>query len=626
MSTASVPPPASSDDFAGRLFRCTEPRIYARPGDGLVIPLTLAPGVTPGEGVQVRRGMVAGSAAAARAQALGLVRVGPAGDWTLAGTRDARSRDRVRGWLPPRDGGGPWTALTAQDAQRRMPFGAWVVSVTPAGPGEREDGLMIEGVAAPVVLIREAASLEREGEAILKAAALARWGGCEPGWAQRVLGPALDAPLSRWRARVALSAVIGEGGAAGAPEAGRVRRETAETDEGLRVIDALAEQAAWRWRAGLGRLATGDRALASNVAERLLMAVEVGPERRAPAWPPESAETDRLLDTLLDPDRETAEAITHARTWLESQPAIVAWVSDDAGQAGAVPAESLATISVANLTSGPLVASARARGAAGGLAGPMGEPVKVGPGRIEPVMALCPMAGSEDGVNTGAAPVTAVSVSAGAQRRTLGVFAPPARLGPPGLTIGPLAADITLAAWVRGGQASGPTAEPPARATAALLHAPATAEPGARLVLYVEGERTPPDREGQNAPAGDWVRVWVGPTGRPLRVLAVSSDGRVVDQTASARGGGGAGARAGGLGAEPPEFARAEPSLRAGGDAERWSVWVPISDAAHAETGVLRLGLERFDASGERSAWPRPMLPWQDEPGRAAIVVGRSAR
>jgi hypothetical protein len=27
----------------------------------------------------------------------------------------------------------------------------------------------------------------------------------------------------------------------------------------------------------------------------------------------------------------------------------------------------------------------------------------------------------------------------------------------------------------------------------------------------------------------------------------------------------------------------------------------------------------RVDGRGRRSAWPRPMLPWQDEPGRAAL-------
>lgn len=624
---AREPVPSPSDEFGGRLFRCTEPRIYARAGDGLVIPLTLAPGVTPGDGVQVRRGNPAGSGSPARAETLGLVRVGPARD--AAGQQVVGPRDRVRGWMPARDGGGPWAALTAQDAQRRMPFGAWVVWVPPGDAGERDAGVTIEGEAAPVVVVREAAALESEGEAVLKAAALARWAGCEAAWAERVLGPAVEAPLSRWRARLALDAA--GGGRDVGPEAGRVRREAVGTDDRPRVLDALAEQAAWRWRAGLGRLAAADRALAFSVAERLLLAVEVGPGRRVPAWPSESAETDRLLDALLDPDREGSDVVAHARTWLESQPPIVAWVSDDAGQAGAVPAESLATISVANITSGALVASARARGvesgrgieagaAAGGIAGPMGEPVKIGPGRIEPVLVLCPTGGggNEDGGNPAAAPVTVVSVSAGSLRRTLGVFAPPARMGAPGLTIGPLAADMTLAAWTRGGLASGPAAEPPARATAALLHAPATAQPGARLVLYLEGERTPARPDGGDTPAGDWVRVWVGPTGRPLRVLAVSSEGRVVDQTASARGSS--------LGADQPEFTRAEPTLRAGGDAERWSVWVPIPDTAHAETGVLRLGLERFDGDGERSAWPRPMLPWQAEPGRAAIMVGRSAR
>ena len=36
-------------------------------------------------------------------------------------------------------------------------------------------------------------------------------------------------------------------------------------------------------------------------------------------------------------------------------------------------------------------------------------------------------------------------------------------------------------------------------------------------------------------------------------------------------------------------------------------------------SGVLRLGVERLDERGVRSAWPRALLPWESEPGRAAI-------
>jgi len=53
-----------------------------------------------------------------------------------------------------------------------------------------------------------------------------------------------------------------------------------------------------------------------------------------------------------------------------------------------------------------------------------------------------------------------------------------------------------------------------------------------------------------------------------------------------------------------------------------WSAWVPIPASVQAGR-LVRVGMQRVDARGVRSAWPRPMMPWQIEPGRVALDLGQ---
>ncbi|MEM8758247.1 MAG: hypothetical protein AAGF47_10760, partial [Planctomycetota bacterium] len=51
-----------------------------------------------------------------------------------------------------------------------------------------------------------------------------------------------------------------------------------------------------------------------------------------------------------------------------------------------------------------------------------------------------------------------------------------------------------------------------------------------------------------------------------------------------------------------------------------WFVRLPIPPGAIDPGGrTLTLGLERRRPSGERAAWPRSMLPWQEALGRGSI-------
>ncbi|MEM7622954.1 MAG: hypothetical protein AAF235_07090, partial [Planctomycetota bacterium] len=52
---------------------------------------------------------------------------------------------------------------------------------------------------------------------------------------------------------------------------------------------------------------------------------------------------------------------------------------------------------------------------------------------------------------------------------------------------------------------------------------------------------------------------------------------------------------------------------------DRWTADIAIPDWAIEDDGTLILGITRTMQDGTRAAWPRPMLPWQREPGRIRI-------
>lgn len=123
-------------------------------------------------------------------------------------------------------------------------------------------------------------------------------------------------------------------------------------------------------------------------------------------------------------------------------------------------------------------------------------------------------------------------------------------------------------------------------------------------MLYFEIARTPRAPEAAGSPLADHSELvlYFGPRGagaaasRAVRVLA---DGSMFE----VRGG------------------QAVPLGKASAvqAADRVSLWVPVPEQAIEGGKALRLGLIRIDEQGRRSAWPRPMLPWQTEPGRIGI-------
>jgi hypothetical protein len=110
-------------------------------------------------------------------------------------------------------------------------------------------------------------------------------------------------------------------------------------------------------------------------------------------------------------------------------------------------------------------------------------------------------------------------------------------------------------------------------------------------------------REITPAPPGtheEFVRLWFGPSHSPRAVLRATEGGESFIESLRA-----------GLAAPLSAEVVSEPG--------RWAMKVSLPSTCLESDGVLLLGAERHDARGERTAAPRAMLPWQEEPGRVAI-------
>jgi len=117
---------------------------------------------------------------------------------------------------------------------------------------------------------------------------------------------------------------------------------------------------------------------------------------------------------------------------------------------------------------------------------------------------------------------------------------------------------------------------------------------GHRWVIVLECGR--PGDAGSHT--NESVRIWLGPYEHPLAVLRMTSDGVVADELSG-------------------RTLDLSTGLIVGDD--RWVVAVPVPPRAISDKGELLIGVTRTDGFGRRTAWPRRMFPWQNEPGRVGV-------
>lgn len=325
--------------------------------------------------------------------------------------------------------------------------------------------------------------------------------------------------------------------------------------------DAHALQRA-RWRSALEALRAEDERAALALLATLTR-VAFDPEGQpVPAWPADAASDEALLETLLREDAPPGSRTSAADAFVGSAQRAAAWILSDIGEDGAV------TLSVASMFSAPQLVTVRDAS---------DEPLElrpIRPNEIEELRVFPSEAGR------------ALRVEVGPWSASLPTLTQPLEAAPPGVRMGPLLRTLSLQTWLSGGAA--PPA--PEHSTAALLQRRA-GRPS--WELYIECLRPPGGARGS-----DFVRVWLGPYGAPTAVLRIDSEGFMVDETKPAEP------------ARPITINRAE---------DAWTALLPLPANAGADGSPLLIAIERVDARGVRSTWPRPVFPWEAEPGRAPV-------
>ncbi|MAY73753.1 MAG: hypothetical protein CMJ31_03335 [Phycisphaerae bacterium] len=409
-----------------------------------------------------------------------------------------------------------------------------------------------------------------------------------------LLRPAAKSPTTSWRVVLALGGLAptpGDGPALRPVRIDALDADAAPTDDATRFTRDLGELSIARWQAALLRLWRVDVTLSVRVRSSLAGAVQL-PEadssdatRVVPLWPADDEDADRLLQVLLDPslsDRDVREIVT---AWLDVIPSAAGWVIDDAARSGPavgvtqrVPEAALATAA-----SGATLSEAVA-------------PVE---GRSSRVLR------PEIRRASTRASLEPVSVSVGPWGGSRGYVSGAAPARPPGLRLGLPERDDDMRSWWR--RASSPDR--------------AATTPTTNLAARIE-RRSMPDGRGNRRGAEVWaltiecprdatvraeddgVEIWLGPRGASSLAFRVSSNGAIEALDGfDARG----------------RLAAYTPAARSAGS---WLVVVELPAWALDEPDRTRIGLTRT-TGGQRYAWPRPMLPWQDEPGRAWIDLSQ---
>lgn len=464
------------------------------------------------------------------------------------------------------------------------------------------------------------------------------------------LGPALNSPLLRWRARIALRAA----GYPGWRTAGR-------TDDP--IVERLAQQIEDEWSFGLEWLSVAQPELAERLRSRLagLLVLASTPQQPVTsaivAWDPDVGGLEAIKGALLQSRESAADRLRRIDEWLAGAPTQCAWVIDDAGLSDPVRRRSIGTVGLALLSGGGARDQTAAAFAAMESATAAPTVFGLAPGRMASAVVIADESGSvatqasqrSMTESKGRAAFARVGIGDWEASRSVLAGSPTAR--PPGFAIGPLLPDWTLETWWQHAlpRREGPLPLPASPAFAAvLMHDPERGEGiQSGWVLYMEAELP----QTATRPVGpDEVRVWIGPPYAPRLTCTVRSDGSVE------RSGPLANSVTAEVVAWSPTSSAATTPVRTNGsspeheaDAEqsaadapttnaaltpqmqRWSAWISLPlgciDSAIATTPggqstlstSLRLGIERADPLGRHSAWPRPMVPWQAEPGRLWI-------
>ncbi len=326
------------------------------------------------------------------------------------------------------------------------------------------------------------------------------------------------------------------------------------------TVHRLAEQVRNQWAAALARLRESDPARHDRLLASLTRTMQIDDGACYPAWRTDAARLGTLLDELSAADATALRLAQAADTWLADDADALAWIIDD-GAGGRA-----ARLGVANFTDAPVAASASAAGRV--------EMITLPASSVREIEIAAPIAGDAQ-----------IDVRIGRDRFILSAMTEPWRATPPGVRIGPLLPQWTLATWL----GESPVVIDPVWATGALLQR--ADGDGERWELFVDG------RAAAEPDSADKVTVIVGDAHAPIGTITVRATGEVEVRPSS-------------WSSDIAVSIRREPG--------RWTALVTLP-ATWTSEDILLLGLERVDGRSVRSSWPRAVTPWQTVPPSAAI-------
>ncbi len=328
------------------------------------------------------------------------------------------------------------------------------------------------------------------------------------------------------------------------------------------LADAWSEAIRARWDEAARRVGDADPGTLHRLEHRLV-AIASPAGVPLPMWTPDRDAWQTLLRELLEPGASDQTLIDGVLAWLERTPPVVCWVIDDAPaiEEGQLPSAEIGFVSLDARPIVPLISTLR---------GPARLAPRVPPGRM-PTTVRLPV-GREGASDT-------VIASSGGWETRVGVVTGAIDAVPPGFLTGDFFYDHTRASLSAG-------ARPPAinnRPTRAVL---TRLEPGTWQLVVESVTGTEATNES--------VSLWLGDRGAGRAPVSIRPDSPGLTSG----------------------------SVRAWSREEngRWLAgFVFTEQDVRDGDGLLRLAIVRTDHAGDRSAWPRPLLPGQRVPGRLAI-------
>jgi hypothetical protein len=356
-------------------------------------------------------------------------------------------------------------------------------------------------------------------------------------------------PLTRWRYRLLVDGLDP-----------RAPWDTPFEDPTVELISRRYED---RWRVALAWLWGADADAARRLRLRLGAVAEFPGGVWAPVWPVDVRDLESLLNDLLNPNLTPRGRAAVADRWLDEQPGAAAWVIDDACLLDPSSGSILPVVGLLNLLDRATLAWVESDAGA--------RAAELTPLRSMQAIEL-PARPGESG---------RLTPNIGRWQGKLATLDRPVPVAPPGLTLGPLHADWSMAALTAQTSPVMPEAH---WATGALVHRIPPGENPAAWEVFVECRFRP----GEGDASREFVALHAGPA--PARIARAFRDGRVEG--------------------EHVEVVQGQ---------DRWWARFRLGSEAVEAGGVLRVGIVRIDAIGRRWCAPRAMLPWQTSPPRIAI-------